>query len=60
MRGGLQVCPFGTPSSPNGSGLAIANPPWGVEEELRELMPYLAQKLGQTKGGWTMDGLIAE
>ena len=56
----MQVCPFGTPSSPNGSGLAIANPPWGVEEELRELMPYLAQKLGQTKGGWTMDGLIAE
>ncbi|EPN13728.1 hypothetical protein A249_09802, partial [Pseudomonas syringae pv. actinidiae ICMP 18804] len=47
-------------ASLNGSGLAIANPPWGLEEELRELMPYLADKLGQTQGGWKMDWLIAE
>ncbi|MFS2157692.1 23S rRNA (adenine(2030)-N(6))-methyltransferase RlmJ [Pseudomonas sp. Pseusp122] len=60
LRVELHVHPLDTPASLNGSGLAIANPPWGLEEELRELMPYLAQKLGQTKGGWTMDWLIAE
>ncbi len=42
------------------SGLAIANPPWGLEEELRELLPWLAQKLAQTQGDWRMDWLIAE
>jgi tripartite ATP-independent transporter DctM subunit len=40
--------------------LAIANPPLGLEEELRELLPWLSKKLGQTQGGWQMDWLIAE
>jgi len=60
LRVELHVHPLDTPASLNGSGLAIANPPWGLEEELRELMPYLAKKLGQSQGGWTMDWLIAE
>lgn len=60
LRVELYVHPLDTPASLNGSGLAIANPPWGLEEELRELMPYLAQKLGQTQGDWKMDWLIAE
>ncbi|MCY1182918.1 Ribosomal RNA large subunit methyltransferase J [compost metagenome] len=60
LRVELFVHPIDTPQSLNGSGLAIANPPWGLEEELRELLPWLAQKLGQTQGGWRMDWLIAE
>ncbi|MBD8492886.1 23S rRNA (adenine(2030)-N(6))-methyltransferase RlmJ [Pseudomonas syringae] len=60
LRVELYVHPLDTPASLNGSGLAIANPPWGLEEELRELLPYLAEKLGQTKGDWKMDWLIAE
>ena len=56
----LFVHPLDTPNSLNGSGLAIANPPWGLEEELRELLPWLAKKLGQTQGGWQMEWLIAE
>lgn len=60
LRVELYVHPLDTPASLNGSGLVIANPPWGLEEELRELLPYLAQKLGQTKGDWKMDWLIAE
>lgn len=43
-----------------GSGLVISNAPWGLEEELRELLPWLAQTLGQSQGGWTLDWLIAE
>ncbi|WNW13062.1 23S rRNA (adenine(2030)-N(6))-methyltransferase RlmJ [Pseudomonas sp. DTU_2021_1001937_2_SI_NGA_ILE_001] len=60
LRVELYVHPLETPASLNGSGLAIASPPWGLEEELRELLPYLAEKLGQTQGGWKMDWLIAE
>ncbi|MFP3515889.1 23S rRNA (adenine(2030)-N(6))-methyltransferase RlmJ [Pseudomonas sp. SIMBA_077] len=56
----LFVHPLDTPNSLNGSGLAIANPPWGLEEELRELLPWLAKTLGQTQGGWQMEWLIAE
>ncbi|MCU1725735.1 23S rRNA (adenine(2030)-N(6))-methyltransferase RlmJ [Pseudomonas sp. 7P_10.2_Bac1] len=56
----LFVHPLDTPNSLNGSGLAIANPPWGLEEELRELLPWLAKTLGQTQGGWQMEWIIAE
>ncbi|MDH4555038.1 23S rRNA (adenine(2030)-N(6))-methyltransferase RlmJ [Pseudomonas sp. BN417] len=44
----------------NGSGLAIANPPWGIEEELRQVLPWLAERLAQSQGGWQLDWLIAE
>lgn len=60
LRVELYVHPLGTPQSLNGSGLVIANPPWGLEEELKQLMPWLAKLLGQSQGGWQMDWLIAE
>ena len=44
----------------NGSGLAIANPPGGLEDELRSVLPWLGQNLGQTQGGWKLDWLIEE
>jgi len=44
----------------NGSGMVICNPPWGLEEELKQLMPLLAETLQQGKGGWRLDWLIAE
>ena len=44
----------------NGSGPAIANPPWGLEDELRSVLPWLGQNLGQTQGGWKLDWLIEE
>lgn len=56
----LLVHPRDTPQSLNGSGMAIANPPWGLEEELRVLMPWLAQTLGQTQGSWQMEWVIEE
>ena len=43
-----------------GSGVVISNPPWGLEDELRQLLPWLAQTLAQSQGGWTVDWLIAE
>ncbi len=43
-----------------GSGLVIANPPWGLEDELKQLLPWLAGKLAQSQGDWRLDWLIAE
>lgn len=44
----------------SGSGLVISNPPWGLEDELRQLLPWLADALGQSQGGWRLDWLIEE
>ncbi|MBD1549883.1 23S rRNA (adenine(2030)-N(6))-methyltransferase RlmJ [Pseudomonas typographi] len=56
----LLVHPRDTPQSLNGSGLAIANPPWGLEGELQQLMPWLVATLGQTGASWHMEWVIAE
>jgi 23S rRNA (adenine2030-N6)-methyltransferase len=34
----------------NGSGLLIHNPPYGLDEQLKLIMPYLSEKLGQQAG----------
>ena len=39
-----------------GSGMFIVNPPWTLHGALQEVMPYLAQHLGQDKGaGYTLE-----
>lgn len=60
LRAELFVHPTDEALRLNGSGLAIANPPWGLEEELRELLPWLAGLLAQSEGGWRLDWLIEE
>lgn len=44
----------------SGSGLLISNPPWGLEDELKQLLPWLSELLGQSQGSWEMDWLIDE
>lgn len=34
----------------NGSGMVICNPPWGLEDELKQLLPWLTQTLQQGEG----------
>ena len=60
LRAELWVHPTDNPAGLNGSGLVIANPPWPLEDELRELLPYLATQLAQSQGGWRLDWLIEE
>ncbi|WP_263143808.1 23S rRNA (adenine(2030)-N(6))-methyltransferase RlmJ [Pseudomonas sp. RIT-PI-AD] len=60
LRVELLVHPADEAQRLNGSGLAIANPPWGLEEELRTLLPWLAEHLAQSQGGWRLDWLIEE
>lgn len=60
LKAELFVHPADTDTRLNGSGLAISNPPWGLEEELHGLLPWLAQLLGQSQGSWRMDWPIPE
>lgn len=60
LRVELLVHPADTADRLNGSGLVIANPPWGLEEELRELLPWLSELLAQSQAGWKLDWLIEE
>jgi 23S rRNA (adenine2030-N6)-methyltransferase len=44
-----------------GSGLVVVNPPWRLEEELRVLLPTLADVLGDGRRGTTrLEWLAAE
>ena len=40
----------------NGCGLAIINPPWILEDALREMMPFLVQSLAPDGGYYTLAG----
>lgn len=60
LRAELWVHPVDNPAGLNGSGLAIANPPWPLEQELPELLADLAQRMQQSQGGCRVDWLIAE
>jgi 23S rRNA (adenine2030-N6)-methyltransferase len=34
----------------NGCGMAVLNPPWGLDVALAEVLPVLARRLGATCG----------
>lgn len=60
LRAELMVHPADNALGLNGSGLAIANPPWGLEDSLHELLPWLAEQLAQSQATWRLDWLISE
>ncbi|WP_277053161.1 23S rRNA (adenine(2030)-N(6))-methyltransferase RlmJ [Zestomonas thermotolerans] len=61
LRAELYVAAPEDPERLTGSGLVISNPPWGLEDELAELLPWLAELLAQDAGaGWRLDWPIPE
>lgn len=48
----------------NGSGLILVNPPWLLEDELKLLLPALAERLADREsrfhGGWRLEWLVSE
>jgi 23S rRNA (adenine2030-N6)-methyltransferase len=45
----------------NGSGLAIVNPPFGLEAGLKRLIPWLHERLSRAAGsGWRAEWLVPE
>ena len=43
-----------------GSGLLFINPPWQLESQARELMPWLNDRLTDGMGTWSVDWLVPE
>lgn len=43
-----------------GSGLLFINPPWQLENQARELLPWLNDKLSDGSGTWSVDWLVPE
>ncbi|ADN76649.1 protein of unknown function DUF519 [Ferrimonas balearica DSM 9799] len=44
-----------------GSGMIVINPPWKLEQQMAELLPYLTEKLGQSpQAGFTLEWLVGE
>ncbi|KAF1052801.1 MAG: Ribosomal RNA large subunit methyltransferase J [Stenotrophomonas maltophilia] len=60
LRAELWVHPIDSAERLNGSGLAIVNPPWPLDEELAAVLPWLAENLAQSEGGHRLDWLIGE
>lgn len=43
-----------------GTGLFIVNPPWQLEKQMEEILPYLKEKLGGNESSFSVTQLIAE
>lgn len=56
----LMVHPEDTHLRLNGSGLAIVNPPWQLDEALRDVLPALHALLPTTGGGTRVEWLVPE
>jgi 23S rRNA (adenine2030-N6)-methyltransferase len=61
LRAELTVRAPASPPRLYGTGMAIINPPFTLEAELKLLLPALARLLGDAgKGGWRLDWLVRE
>lgn len=43
-----------------GTGLFIVNPPWQLESQLAEILPFLQSSLGENQASYTLEQLIEE
>jgi 23S rRNA (adenine2030-N6)-methyltransferase len=55
----LLVRPARNPEVLSGTGLVVANPTYGLEEEMRRLVPFLAERLAQAPGASAEVGWLA-
>lgn len=57
----LSVLPADHPVGLNGSGVLVVNPPWRLDAELRELLPWVWRTLDPAgRGGWRVEWLRGE
>lgn len=42
------------------SGMIVVNPPWQLEQQMQQILPYLSQVLSQGKGHWTLNWIVPE
>jgi 23S rRNA (adenine2030-N6)-methyltransferase len=58
----LTTRPTTTVAGMAGAGLILVNPPWRLDETLRTVLPWLAERLAERhgSGGWRLDWLRGE
>lgn len=56
----LTVFAADRPDRLNGCGMVLVNPPWRLDEHLRELLPGLQPILAHDGGGWRVEWLVPE
>ncbi len=49
--------PDDSPLRLNGSGMLLLNPPWKLDDDLRDALPALARALSETPNGWRLEWL---
>ncbi|MGE3897202.1 MAG: 23S rRNA (adenine(2030)-N(6))-methyltransferase RlmJ [Variibacter sp.] len=60
LRAELTVAPHAAAERLAGTGLLIVNPPWRLDEQLRILLPALAEVLGSAQGASRIDWLTSQ
>jgi 23S rRNA (adenine2030-N6)-methyltransferase len=60
LQAELSVHPADWSGSLRGSGLLVVNPPWGFEDEARQVLGWLAPVLAQTEGSSRVHWLVPE
>lgn len=56
----LMLRPPVDPFRLNGSGLIVVNPPWGLERDLAETLPWLTEVLAPDGGFYRLETLVSE
>jgi len=61
LRADLWIRDLASEGKLAGAGVVVINPPWTLEEQLTEALPWLADTLAQGDGyGWRVDGGLTE
>ncbi len=61
LRIELRVRPADSPVGMNGAGLLVVNPPWQLDQQLTQWLPWLLERVApQGGGGVRVDWLVAE
>jgi 23S rRNA (adenine2030-N6)-methyltransferase len=61
LRAELTIRKPSTPPRLYGSGMIVVNPPFTLEDELKVLLPALADVLADAgRGGWTLEWIRGE
>lgn len=61
LRLELRIRPASLPPRLHGTGMIVVNPPYVLEEEMRTLLPFLTEVLGEEgRGRWNIDWIAGE
>ncbi|WIY52787.1 23S rRNA (adenine(2030)-N(6))-methyltransferase RlmJ [Devosia sp. YIM 151766] len=60
LRLELTIRPPSIPPRLHGTGMIVVNPPYVLGEEMRTVLPVLAELLGEERGGWLVDWVAGE